>query len=290
VPARIEFTNKQTNEIIELYSKKNVPALQLSKKFQVNVGTIKRVLREQNIPFNRHSLKRGFTVDENYFGVIDSEAKSYLLGFLYADGCVSNNFNISLSLQERDVEIILWAKDQLKISNKLHRCARSKENPNFQDQIKLSVKNRILFKDLCRLGCVPRKSLVLKFPTYDQVPSRFMRHFIRGYFDGDGSLGLYRIKRRDVFIPQLSIISSVYFCEELEKFIEQKLNLVFPTYKNKNHNPQTARVQIDGFRKVLQFTNWLYQDATIYLSRKFEKYQEIKAYYNKICLEKEKND
>jgi len=40
--------------------------------------------------------------------------------------------------------------------------------------------------DLIALGCIPRKSLLLKFPTSNQVPEHLIRHFIRGYFDGDG--------------------------------------------------------------------------------------------------------
>ena len=40
--------------------------------------------------------------------------------------------------------------------------------------------------DLINKGRVPRKSLILKFPTEEQVPRGLIRHFIRGYFDGDG--------------------------------------------------------------------------------------------------------
>lgn len=39
-------------------------------------------------------------------------------------------------------------------------------------------------EDLINLGCVPNKSLILKFPTFDIVPEKYMSHFIRGYFDG----------------------------------------------------------------------------------------------------------
>lgn len=43
------------------------------------------------------------------------------------------------------------------------------------------------FKDiLIKQGCVPKKSLILKFPTSERVPLDLIRHFIQGYFDEDG--------------------------------------------------------------------------------------------------------
>ena len=42
--------------------------------------------------------------------------------------------------------------------------------------------------DLKKLGCVENKSLILTFPSKEQVPEEFIYHFIRGYFDGDGSI------------------------------------------------------------------------------------------------------
>lgn len=43
-----------------------------------------------------------------------------------------------------------------------------------------------MFGDLSKHGCVPNKSLILKFPT--TLPNELVNDFIRGYFDGDGSV------------------------------------------------------------------------------------------------------
>jgi len=45
-----------------------------------------------------------------------------------------------------------------------------------------------MVNDLERLGCISNKSLILKFPTIDQVSEEFIPHFLRGYFDGDGTV------------------------------------------------------------------------------------------------------
>ena len=48
-----------------------------------------------------------------------------------------------------------------------------------------------MFNDLIKQGCVPNKSLILTFPNKYQVPKNLINHFIRGYFDGDGSIYEY---------------------------------------------------------------------------------------------------
>ena len=52
-----------------------------------------------------------------------------------------------------------------------------------------------MFNDLIKQGCVPNKSLILTFPNKHQVPENLINHFIRGYFDGDGSIN-YGIRER----------------------------------------------------------------------------------------------
>ena len=52
-----------------------------------------------------------------------------------------------------------------------------------------------MFSDLIKQGCIPNKSLILTFPNKYQVPENLINHFIRGYFDGDGSIS-YGIRER----------------------------------------------------------------------------------------------
>ena len=51
-----------------------------------------------------------------------------------------------------------------------------------------------MYEDLIKLGCVPNKSLTVKFPTEEQVPKEFLSSFILGLIDGDGSIGIYKRK------------------------------------------------------------------------------------------------
>ena len=115
-----------------------------------------------------------------HFEKIDSEEKAYWLGFLYADGYISFSENkIELSLAEKDVHHIEKFRDFLGINNRI--CYR----PSVK-AYRLSFRSDKCKQDLINQGCTPRKSLTLKFPTSKQVPYELIRHFIRGYFDGDG--------------------------------------------------------------------------------------------------------
>ncbi len=49
--------------------------------------------------------------NENYFETIDSEDKAYFLGFIFADGCVTNDskkyrYQLTLKLHSKDVGIL----------------------------------------------------------------------------------------------------------------------------------------------------------------------------------------
>lgn len=114
------------------------------------------------------------------FDKIDTEEKAYWLGFLYADGSVgSKEDKIELSLAACDYNHIQKFKDFIGLDNKI--SYRKKQNA-----YRYSFRDKTFKEVLIKQGCVPKKSLILTFPTIDQVPVELIRHFIRGYFDGDG--------------------------------------------------------------------------------------------------------
>lgn len=92
------------------------------------------------------------------FKVIDTEEKAYWLGFLYADGCVgSTESKIELSLAEQDFHHIEKFRDFIGINNKIsYRSAVKAYRYSFRSE---SCK-----QDLIDKGCIPKKSLILKYP------------------------------------------------------------------------------------------------------------------------------
>lgn len=202
-------------------------------------------------------------VNDHIFDTIDTEEKAYWLGFMYADGNIykyNQSWSIELTLQEQDVEHL----------KKYARFIGYSGEPKYRESTKayrVSTGSRRMAEQLAQKGCVPRKSLILTFPTYDIVPSELMRHFIRGYFDGDGCISL---KQNAHSVTQVvSMLGTKEFLEGMLKeyngasiqMIKKELRTTSNTYEIKFRKEEGKR-----------FLDYMYDGSSIYLQRKFDKY------------------
>lgn len=135
-----------------------------------------------------------------------------------------------------------------------------------------------MYTDLIKQGCVPRKSLILTFPNTNQVPENLINHFIRGYFDGDGSV-FYTIRerysaRKKQNIKRITARSE--FIGTKEMLTEINKHVKFNNLeKEKRRKSNTWYIRTDSISNIRSFYNYLYTNATIYLSRKKQKFEEI---------------
>lgn len=195
------------------------------------------------------------------FNKIDTEEKAYWLGFLYADGSVgSKEDKIELGLAEKDLKHIEKFRDFMNITNKISYREKTKS-------YRMSFRSAQCKQDLISQGCTPKKSLTLDFPNENQVPKHLIRHFIRGYFDGDG----WFTNTESCF--QVGIIGT-------EKFIKGFLNSVENINKeNKNfdvHREDGVKRYIFGaYDDVLNFLIWIYKNSNVYLERKYANYLDF---------------
>lgn len=215
---------------------------------------------------------RRYTQDNTYFQKIDTERKAYWLGFLYADGCVhdrSENQNyLHIHLQPEDRYLLeMFVKDL-----KSDRIVGT----NNRGYAVLVVNSNKIGKDLIRLGCVPRKSNILKFPTEDIVPKLLIKDFIRGYMDGDGCISTYMKLKKGANIP--SFICEIKFVGTYDMLLG--INRYFKSEKEiliNRHSPTCYQISFAG-RKYKDIVDSLYKDATIYMNRKKKKWDEFTTY------------
>ena len=195
------------------------------------------------------------------FETIDTEEKAYWLGFLYADGSVgSREHKIELGLAEQDLKQIEKFRDFIGIMNKISYRPVTKS-------YRYSFRSESCKEDLIKQGCIPKKSLILKFPTSEQVPQNLIRHFIRGYFDGDG----WFTNTEECF--QVGIIGTEDFIKGFLNSIEieNKNNKIF----NVHREDGAKRYVFGSYQDVLNFLNWIYKDSNVYLDRKHEHYLDF---------------
>jgi len=235
--------------------------------WKCSIGTIRSRKKEFGcFDYNLHRNKcnnNRIVKNENIFETISTEHQAYWLGFLYADGSVGSKDNrVELTLAAKDLEHLKKFKDFIEIDNKI--SYRKKTNA-----YRYSFRNIKIKKDLIKQGCHPQKSLTLLFPTKEQVPHNLIHHFMRGYMDGDGYITNTPKTKSIGFIGTYSFISSV-----IDVF-----NLKPNKICNVHHENGAKKYQLSAMREMIDFLNLLYQDATVYLNRKYEKYLSLLPSY-----------
>jgi len=171
------------NKILEIYLCGEQSLIKLCSKFKVSRGKITKYFKEMNIPIvNKQNEAR---MDESIFEIIDTEEKAYWFGFMCADGYNSIDNCIEFKLSIIDYDHLDKFCKFIKYTGNIKTGVASDKA-----FCRVSFRNKKISKDLRNLGCLSPKSLSLKFPTYKEVPKDLMRHFIRGYIDGDGYISL----------------------------------------------------------------------------------------------------
>lgn len=184
---------------------------------------------------------------------------------IFADGNVSLNTSKTgqLFISSKDKE---WLNLFLQsIQSTSHLCREF--HKKYQKEIwKVHITSNQLFNDLNLLGVVPNKSLVIKFPN---ISKNLIPHFIRGYFDGDGCVTISKyLKNKN----DLTLRSGI--CSGSREFLETLI-----TYLPIKHKYISSRKNLFEFKlsvnDSIKFAQYMYKDATIYLQRKFDKFNNF---------------
>lgn len=207
-----------------------------------------------------------YSINKDFFKKIDSEEKAYWLGFLYADGCVDKNY--------RGFRFELNKKDENHLRKLLVSIGSNQPLAYKKDKyVVLQISCSEIAHDLYNLGCTPKKSLVIKFPSDEQVPQYLIKHFIRGYFDGDGCIVRYKTSK-------LNKNGTIYhrFAYEL-KFLGtfDMMNGVMNYFGIPNKITSETKIYKLRYQhkaKIKYVLECMYKDATIFLDRKYNLYNE----------------
>lgn len=262
IKSKLKENPELINDIENLF-KEGQSITQIGKTFGIWYHTIGKIIRSKGYTYSYVNKKK---IDSTIFSIIDTEEKAYWLGFLYADGCVKDSNGIELALQAQDVDHLDKFKKFLKWEGKIYFNKKS-------NSYRIMFQDAIIAQSLIDLGCFPRKSLTLKFPTEEQVPNNLIRHFIRGYFDGDGSISLNYSKTTDLYSGGCAIMGTLEFLVRLkEKLIE---NGIYANYKIRTTLSKAMSIDIYTSRNKSQFIHFLYKDCNIYLDRKYDKYKKF---------------
>lgn len=269
-----KFTEEFKNKILEEYND-GLSTIKIGKKYNICTSSIWRLLKK-NPNFKSRSNEinsKKYYYDENFFELIDTEEKAYWLGFLYADGYVScrkYNHILGISLAEKDFHHLEKLNNSLKSNVPIATyITKNGYNPGTK-YCRLIFCGKKIFNDAISQGIVEQKTNKLKPPQ--NIPEELYRHYIRGYMDGDGSITL----SSTIMAYKIRLLGTYDILVDIENHLLSKINIhkVSKYYKRKSEQT-VMQYEIGGNLQVRKVLDFLYEDATIYLDRKYDRYIDL---------------
>ncbi len=128
------------------------------------------------------------SVDKNFFKHW-SNNMAYVLGFFSADGYITKNNRGAefLCIEITDIDLLTKIKMQLKSNHKI-----SQRKNTGKTTYRLQIGSIDMCQDLRNLGLTERKTKNLTLP---KIPEKYVKDFVRGYFDGDGNVWVGEIHK-----------------------------------------------------------------------------------------------
>jgi len=255
------WAEDEIKKLIEYYS--NTPWQQMAKILP---------RRTQHAMYNKAQIlglrksRAGYgypNVNENFFKNWSSEM-AYILGVVAADGCVCANEvrkRYRLGLTSKDLDWLQELKRTMDAEHPIRKCV-CRLKSGIHVVFKLEIESKEMVQDLLKLGIFPRKSLKLQFPN---VPGKYINHFVRGYFDGDGHVHIY-LKWNKYLCIQLSFYGTKEFLTSLNQKIANSVSCSIRNI-NLEKNIYELRYNTREAEKVLR---WMYQDISTCLFRKYQ--------------------
>lgn len=223
-------------------------------------------------------MKRANNINYDYFNSIDTEYKAYILGFIYADGCLrvtspNRENQVVVSIQEEDGYILEKLLKDTNNNTTNIRNPPSYIKKGWKKQLGASISSDKIFDKLVELGCYPNKTVIgMKFPSID---SSLIHHFIRGFFDGDGCINIKKDIYNGVKVKTINYSKRVAFTSTDSSFLDILCSHLPITKLYKKEKLRTQIVHtywIERQGDIENLKNYLYKDATYYLKRKKEKF------------------
>ena len=251
--------NLYSEDIINSYNN-GIGAYTLAKKYNVYEQRIYTFLKQNNIKIRG---KKQLGINLNYFNNIDSNKKAYILGFIAADGSIVktdskiySSYQLSISLNNKDISILEMIKEELEAESIIRDIGRN--------QVRFITAKKEIIADLFKYGIEPKKSLTMK-NIIPLIPKEFRYAYIRGYFDGDGSIFTANIGGK---YPHQQKYVSIRGTKEFLQGILDELSFDC----NISFSNGTHMLRFGNKKYIQEFKEYIYTNSEFHLKRKYEKF------------------
>lgn len=262
------FNNKRKlRKLLRMAKTNKYSAPKLAKIFNCNKNTILGTLAKFGIRLpNLGRFKKRVYCNTNFFERL-IPTSVYWAGFIAADGCLFfRDKSLSIGLKRSDITQLYKFRKAIKANAKINYIRSTKS-------VNITIYSNKLFKSLIKLGITPNKS---KRMGKIKIPLHLMSHFIRGVFDGDGSISGKKITH-----VQFQIAGYKPFLRQIQNILIRECNVrKVKIYSRKNS--KTHILQYTG-SQIFRILNFIYKNSTkkTRLERKYKKYIRFKRRFRK---------
>lgn len=195
---------------------------------------------------------RKYHINTDYFKTWSSNM-AYILGLWFADGCIYRGQMFDITLHAKDKYILKRIAEELQYEGKLYDYVD-------RQAARLNFSCVVIYRDIVALGGTEAKSNIIDFP---EIPKEYLPDFIRGYFDGDGSI--MRLKNNRINSAFTS--GSKKFLDKLLKILHEEAGLEGGSY-----DPSSKSIRF-GKRDSLRLGDYMYKNnPELFLLRKKMKF------------------
>ena len=261
--SKVFNTKYKIGRLIKLANTHRYSAPRLVKIFNCDRKSIFRALRARNIVLpNLGRFRKRIYCNERFF-INLSPISAYWAGFIAADGTLFNrDKSVTIALSKRDVRHLYKFIKAIK-SNVQVGYTESNNSTH------VSICSNPLYESLIKLGITPNKSLSI---THVNIPLSLKSHFIRGVFDGDGSISGEKITH-----VQFCIAGNKPFLQEIQNSLVRKCNINRVKLYSLPPSGRAYKLQYTG-SQIFKILDFLYKKSChqTRLDRKYQKMLELK--------------
>ena len=248
----------------------------IAENLDVSDRAFRRVLKEAGV--NTRIKGRYEVLNENYFEKIDTERKAYFLGLIYADGYVGVHDELVISFKDNEdgLRILNILKDELGFTGDLKTQIQNGGYQPGATCAKLNFSNAKVNSDLRKLGLSEYKLESRKY--IPDIPKELVPHFIRGMFDGDGSIAVYMEKTRTGSYTEkatMNLYGNQTLLEEIREIFMKELGCNYTTIRTGQNSDKIPIYHLGGKKQLQKVKHYLYDNATIYFNYKKEKFHSF---------------
>lgn len=253
--------NVNKDDIINRYN--NGESLrEISRIYDCGIISVKNLLKKNKIKI-RGIRDVAIPVNEDFFKEINSEVVAYVIGWWLSDGNIDKYGHIC-SLEITDLDILQEIANKMGYKGEIKIQYRGR----FKTIYRLRIGSTKMAKDLIKIGIVPKKSNILKFPQV--IPKELQKFSLLGLLEGDGC-----ISKRENGQWSTSLVGTKDICENVSRICYENLGFNGSVFFRQNKLNKLYCFEIGGKHQLKKYLDWLYKDSTIHLDRKYQKYLEF---------------